>query len=409
MAEIADQGGLPLFRYVATNRVTGASVTDTIRAASERDAARSLAGDGLIVTSLKPVTARSKRRLGRDLKLSERVLVIRQLSLMVLAGVSLLEAVETVAAGIESEKGRQQMLSVADALRQGAPLGTALETHAPGYPFYVYALTRVGEASGRIGEVLQQSADQMDYEDRLRRDFSNAMAYPAFLGVAGVGAIGFIFLQVVPRFSTMIGDEIENAPFLSRAVIATGNYASEHVWLLLAVLVGLTAGVMWLLRNPASRTAAYDAARLIPLVGPVLQAREITAWARLTAFALANGVQLLDAAALSRQATPPGALRRGLERFEADLRSGAAIDQSLGQHTDLTLMDLSLLRTGQRSGALPRMFGFLADSYDAKLRDLMKRVTALVEPLAVGAISIIVGVVAVSLVLALTSVYDAVG
>lgn len=405
----ASEHNLPLFRYQAVHRTTGAKVSDAVRAESAREAVRMLASDDLLVTSIKPVAVSARRRLSRDLKLSERVLVVRQLALMVLAGVSLLEALETVAAGIESEKGRRQFLDVADALRQGATLGQALERHAPGFPFYVYALTRVGEASGRIGEVLQQSADQMDYEDRLRRDFSNAMAYPAFLCVAGVAAIAFIFLQVVPRFSAMIGDEIENAPALSRIVMAVGNFSSENALALGAGLAAVIGGVIWLMRNPASRIAAYDMARRLPLIGPVLRAREITAWARLTAFALANGVQLLDAAALSRQATPEGALRRGLERFESDLRSGAAIDESLGRHTDLTLMDLSLLRTGQRSGALARMFGFLADSYDARLRDLMKRVTALVEPVAIGFISVIVGMVALSLVLALTSVYDAVG
>ena len=85
-----------------------------------------------------------------------------------------------------------------------------------------------------------------------------------------------------------------------------------------------------------------------------------------------------------------------------------AVDESLGRHTPLTAMDLSLLRVGQRSGTLGKMFDFLADGYDAKLSDAMKRLTSLIEPIAIGFISILVGIVALSLVLALSSVYDTV-
>ncbi|MFV4649239.1 type II secretion system F family protein, partial [Mycobacterium tuberculosis] len=123
---------------------------------------------------------------------------------------------------------------------------------------------------------------------------------------------------------------------------------------------------------------------------------EIASWARLTGFALSNGVGLLEASNLARRAAPDGTFKRGLEQFERDLRAGVAIDQSLARHTRLTVMDLSLLRSGQKSGALPKMFNFLADGYDEKLRDSMKRLTALIEPISIGLISILVGIVALS-------------
>ena len=122
--------------------------------------------------------------------------------------------------------------------------------------------------------------------------------------------------------------------------------------------------------------------------------------------ALANGVGLLEASALAREGLPPGPFREGLAAHEAELRAGVALHVSLARHTRLTAMDLSLLRAGQKSGAVAAMFGFLADSYDDRLRDQMKRFTALAEPLAIGAISVVVGVIALSLVMALASIYN---
>ena len=160
--------------------------------------------------------------------------------------------------------------------------------------------------------------------------------------------------------------------------------------------------------NPAVRTRAYTIAHGLPVIGSVIQAREVASWARLTAFALSNGVPILSAAQLARAAVPIGPFRQGLDLLESDLRAGLTLDASLASHTKLEAMDLSLLRAGQKSGAIGAMFGFMADNYENRLRDSMKRMTSLLEPLAIGVISIVVGFVALSLVLALSSVYEGV-
>src|SRR5690606_22793782 len=294
------------------------------------------------------------------------------------------------------------------ALRRGESLGDALEEHAPGFPDYVYAMARVGEASGRIAEGLKEAAEQMAYEDRLQRDFANAMTYPAFLCFAGVAAVGFIFTQVVPRFGAMIGDDRENIPAMSRWVLQAGEFANANLGVVAVTAALVIAAVVLIVKNAAFRARAYAVAHGRPVVGPVIQSREIASWARLTAFALNNGVPLLSAAALSRAAVPIGPFRQGLDLLESDLKAGMTLDASLGAHTRLEAMDLSLLRAGQKSGAVGAMFGFMADNYEARLRDRMKRMTSLLEPMAIAVISIVVGFVALSLVLALSSVYEGV-
>ncbi len=267
-------------------------------------------------------------------------------------------------------------------------------------------MSRVGESTGRIAEVLRDASEQMAYEDRLRREFVNALTYPAFLLTAGFIAVMFIFTQVVPRFATMIGDKRTTMPLMSRLVLDIGLWCNSHIVLLLLALAAAAFGVVTGAASPRARRAAYALGLGTPLVGQLLRAREIMSWARLNSFSLANGMLQLDAAALSREAAPDGPFRRGLEKAERDLKAGVAIDVALARHTRLKGMDLSLLRAGQKSGSMARMFGFLADGYDLQLRDLMKRFTALVEPVAIGGISILVGFIALSLVLALSSVYE---
>lgn len=393
------------FRYDAVGR-DGRSVSDIVHATDERAALRRLTADGLTVTRLSKAEIVQKAGADRDLRLGERVLVMRQLSLMLKAGVPMLEALETVVSGIEARRGRRQFETLIAALKRGEPFGAALAEHVPGFPFYVYALANVGEASGRIDEVLRDAAEQMAAEDRQRREFVNALTYPAFLACAGLAAMTFIFVEIVPRFSAMIGPNLDRMPAISRLVLTFGNFVSGHLWLVGLVVVGLVGAVVLALGSPLFRARLYQIGHRLPLVGRLLKMREIGTWARLTAFSLTHGVELLGAVALARQATPPGALRSGLEAFEVDLKAGLDVDASLGRNTSLTAMDLSLLRAGQKSGAMAAMFGFLADRYDDELKDSMKRLTSIMEPAAVGLVAIIVGVIALSLVMALSSIYE---
>lgn len=395
------------YQYEAVGR-DGQISRGLVTALDEAAVVRRLAGDGLTAVRISPAVVAKAEGRERGLKPTERVLVLRQLALMLEAGVSLLEALETVVQGIQAQKGRRQFQAAIAALRRGDAFGSAMEEHVPGFPDYVYAMARVGEASGRIADVLKEAAEQMAYEDRLRKDFSNAMTYPAFLAFAGVAAVGFIFTQVVPRFATMIGDDRTNVPAVSRWVLSAGEFANANLGLIGIAVAALVALIVVIVANPQVRARAYTVAHGLPVIGPVIQSREIASWARLTAFALNNGVPILSATALARAAVPIGPFRAGLNVLESDLRAGLTLDASLGAHTGLEAMDLSMLRAGQKSGAVGSMFGFIADNYEARLRDRMKRMTALLEPAAIAIISLLVGFIALSLVLALSSVYEGV-
>lgn len=345
---------------------------------------------------------------GRDrrLRFGERVLLMRQLALMLGAGVPLLEAVETVTVGVEANEGRRQLSAVADALRRGQSFATAIREQAPGFPDYLHGMLAVGESSGRLGEVLAQAADQMAWEDRLRRDIVNALVYPAFLACAGVAAVAFILTQIAPRFAAIVGDRAAALPWLSRLVLETGTAMQGRGWTVALVIALAGGGLTAAASRPNARARMVAAARRLPAVGPVLQARDIAIWARLTSFGLAHGIGLLQAAAMAKAAAPRGPFRSSLGDLEGDLRSGRTLDQALEAGRQLTPMDLGLLRAGQRSGALGSMLGALADAYDARLRDGVKRLTALVEPIAIGGVALLVAVVAFALVTTLSAVYD---
>lgn len=396
-----------VFRYTAVDR-TGRQVRDVVRARDTRAAARALASEGLTPLSLTEERAKGAGARDRDLNFAERVAVLRQLALMIQAGVGLLEAMQTVAAGVTAAKGRAKLEAAINALKQGDPLAQAMETHASGFPFYVYAMLKVGQATGRIPEVLREAAEQMAYEHKLRREFTGSLIYPAILIFVGVAVVNFMLLGIVPRFSDMIGEDRSGLNAISKTVFGLSDFVRNNFPFMLVVLFALIFGVGAILSNKRFRPRAYNAARGFPMIGGILRARELAAWSRMLGFGLDNGVGLLDAATLARQGAPQGQFSHNLEQFDRDLKAGMEVADSLSRHTELTAMDLSLLRAGQKSGTLARMFLYVAEGYDNLMRDRLKAMSAMIQPVTIVIIAIFVLGIALGVMMAMLSVYQSI-
>lgn len=398
------------FRYRGVT-ADGRKVSDDIAAANRQEALRRLEADGIVVTQLdeqRDAPAQQRSAFGaRKMNTEQRIVLLRQLALMTRAGVDLLESVETVAQGMGGDAA-VRLRGIAQALRRGDRLSEAMRAQFPGLPNYVYSLLAAGEASGRLDQVLEDAARQLAFEDRVRRDIGSALTYPLFLIIAGTAAIGFLFYEIVPRFADMIGTDPANLDGLSRIVIESGLTFRGNAVLILTVIAIVGGSTAAFAVTEAGKRAIYGAAMRIPGLGAILKAREQSTWARIMHFSLANGVGILDATALSASSLPQGRFRSGLASVTRSIRSGKKIDEAFAEANLLSSLDRSLLKAGQRSGALPAMLGYIAERHEEALKDAIKRGTALVEPAAIGIVAMTIGVVAIGLVTAMSSVYDSV-
>lgn len=397
------------FHYTAIDR-TGKQVRDVIRARDSRAAAHALRADGLtpIQVSEAPPAAAGGKGANRGLTFAERVSVLRQLGLMVEAGVGLLEAFQTIALGMVAMKARAQMEAAIAALKRGERLATALEANLPGYPFYVYAMCRVGEATGKIAEVLMEASQQMAFEAKLRKEVTGSLVYPAILLTVGIAVVTFLLTFVLPSFRGMIDPSVP-LPFPSNMMFALSDSVTHNPIVPLSVLGAIIFIVVATVANKTVRGQMQIAARKMPLIGPILRAYELTAWSRLLGFALSSGVNLLEAAALARAGASAGPFRDGLEHIERDLKAGVDVAETVSRHTTLKAMDISLLRAGQKSGTLPRMLLYIADEYDDTLRTRLKALAAMIEPLTIGFIAVLVALIALSIALAMITTYQNIG
>jgi len=396
---------MPTWRYKGLD-AQGATVEGRLSAADEVDALRQLEGQSIAPFDLAEAGAGERRYARRRARAQDRFRFIRQLSVLLRAGASLLDAFETVAEEEPCRELAEQAAAVRRELRSGAKLSQAVRSHMPALPEYAPRLIELGETTGQLPRALADIADQMDSDLRAAAEVRNALAYPAFLAVAGVAAILFIFLFVVPRFANLIGDDRSSLPGFSRWVIETGVFLRANLWES-AIVAGLAVGgVALMLRRGPVRRAISNALFAAPVIGDFLRASETARWARITGTALNGGAGLLDALTLAEAGVRSSKRRQGLVEARRAIRSGEAIDSALKTHVDFDATTINLVRTGRASAKLDEMLLFIAEIFETEARDRAKRLTAIAEPLAVLFIASVVGMIVVALVLAMTSLYD---
>ncbi|MGP1274831.1 MAG: type II secretion system F family protein [Caulobacterales bacterium] len=393
------------FRYRGLDPA-GVTVEGRIAALDSVDAQKQLENQSIAPFELTEVRPDARKFTRNRARPADRQRFIRQLAVLIRAGTALLPAIDSLIADETCRELAMEGENIRRDLRSGARLSEAMMRHMPRLPSYAPRLVELGETTGQQARALNDIAAQMEQDLKAAAEVRNALAYPAFLAFAGLTAIIFIFMFVVPRFATLIGDDRSAMPAFSRWLIETSLLLRENA-LAVAVIAGLAVlAIVMLLRNPAARAAGYRLLESVPVISTFLRASDIARWARITGTALSGGSGLVEALQLAESAVSSRTRRIGLQEARRAIRSGDAIDVALRTHTDFDAMSLNLIKTGRSSASLDEMLLFLAGIYEDDSRNRAKQVTALAEPLAIVFIAGVIGAIVVGLVLAMTSMYD---
>ncbi|OAB56158.1 hypothetical protein AY599_28040 [Leptolyngbya valderiana BDU 20041] len=396
---------MPTFLYRGYN-LEGVEVDGRLTAADEVEALRQLEAQKIAAFDLNPDGGAARKYDRKKARPQDRFRFMRQLAVLLQAGTPLLDAFESMAEEEPCQDLAEQARKTRQALRSGESLSSAFRAAFPELPGYAPRLIELGEATGRLPKALKDISTQMEHELKSAAEIRNALAYPAFLAVTGVVAIVFIFLFVVPRFAALLGEDRTQIPAMSRWVIETGVFMRENL-LQTGLIIGGAAVVLVLLsRNAAVRRTISEAMHRAPVIGSFLAASDVARWARACGTALDGGAPLVDALTLAEAAVTSIRRRQGLIEARRAIRAGEPIDAALKTHAAFDSMTVNLVKTGRASAKLDEMLLFVADLHEEEARNRAKRLTALAEPLAILFIASVVATIVISLVMAMTSVYE---
>ena len=318
----------------------------------------------------------------------------QELLVLLAAGLTLVEALETLAQKEKRAEWRAVLAAVLGLLRQGHPLSAALEQAPAAFPPLYVATVRAAERTSDLVPALSRYVAYQTQLEAIRRRVANAAIYPALLiGVGGLVTL-FLMLYVVPRFGKIYQERSTDLPLFSQLLIAWGQLVQGHAIVVLSVITATVVAAILALRQPPVRAALGDALWRIPALGERLKVYQLARFYRTTGMLLKGGMPLVGALGMAAELLHP-VLRERLVSASRAISEGHPVSESLDANGLATPVALRMLTVGDRSGSMGEMMERIAGFHDEELARWVDWFTRLFEPVLMALIGLVIGAIVI--------------
>lgn len=391
---------MSLFSYEAVD-ARGRSSRGEIEAESERAARKQLKGRGLILRRLESASEQSRRqpaaararRLGGD----ETATFLQQLATLIGAGMPLVEALGSIADGMERPASRSLVNTLRQQVLEGGALAEALRSQ--GFDEVVCNMVAAGEETGQLEAVAVRLAELLEHRQRLKQELLSAILYPAI--VMGFGLIVMLFLLtfVIPQVVTVFDRAGGDLPWITKAVIALSDFfRSFGLWLLggmaLAIFLYRRA-----LQRPEFKWRNDNWLLSLPFLSRLLAKVETARYAHTLGMLLGGGVAALPAMQIASESVGLLPIKAATVQARESLREGGSLAESLRASGHLPHLAVRLIAVGEQSGQLDTMLLRIAESFEGEVARQLKRFVTILEPLLVLLMALMVAALAMAILL----------
>lgn len=389
---------MPTFRYKAYDSGGKLTVGD-IDASGVKDAAEKLRRAGLHPSDVSEAGLARGIFGRRSVPAARLSLTTRQLATLLSSGTTLSEALAVLVENSADARMKSVLLGVKEKVSEGVPLSRALEAHPEIFSTLYRGLVASGESSGSLDVVLTRLADYLEARARIMGEVKAALTYPALMTIVGAGVLTFLFIFVIPKITRMFEEAQSALPLATVVLIAISNLLRTF-WPLLIVIAVALVWAFKRYRNTRPVKAVLGSFVLrAPVVGPLATSFYVSLMARTLGSLLRDGVHLLRAIEITREAVGNSVFDGILDRARDECMEGASLSSSLKKHGAIPPIVVHMINVGERSGNLDKMLIKTGESYDLEFQAGVKRTLNLLEPLLILAMGLIVGFIVLAILL----------
>lgn len=322
-----------------------------------------------------------------------------QLSTLLKAGIPLLRALEIIEKGITNPFFRQVIKSLRKKVSEGGAFSKALRDYSKVFPWIWVNLVEVGETTGKLPECLEEIAHYQESTARIKQKVVTAFFYPAILSVAVVGALTFLLIFIIPKFSEIFAAQHMQLPVITQIVVGISDVVRNQFLLVAGVVGALVMGLIYTSRI-ASFKLEYDKMALnAPLFGAITMQVAVVRFTRSLGTLLRSGVQILQALEIGSRLVENKYLEAGIKRVAQQVKSGQGLGIQLEHRKVFPVFVTQLLTVGEESGQLDRFLDLLAKYYEDQVDTFLSRLATLLEPLMLVFMGGVIGTVVIAMFL----------
>jgi general secretion pathway protein F/type IV pilus assembly protein PilC len=391
---------MPDFEYIA-RELSGRQVTGVITATTQQDALVTLSSRQLFPVSVDLAAAAKTERkyAGRRVKPAVLSIFYGQLADLLKSGVPLLRSLELLHQQATNPALKVVLEDIRGRVADGTPLFESMKAHPRCFNELAVSMIRAGEEGGFLEEVLKRIAAFTDHQEELKARVVGAMVYPVFLLVFGSIIVGVLLVYFVPKFEPIFARMTERGqlPWATTTLMSFSRTAQEYWWIVLLGLVGVVVGLKAYAETDEGRQRV-DRVRLRAMgVGRIVKSLAIARFCRILGTLLRNGVPILPALRIAKDATGNVVLAAAIERASDQVQEGKSLAKPLAASRQFPTEIVEMISVGEEANNLENVLIDVADNLERRTSRELDIAVRMLEPLLLLVMAAVVLFVVVAL------------
>ncbi|HLW98415.1 MAG TPA: type II secretion system F family protein [Candidatus Acidoferrales bacterium] len=393
---------MPVFTYQGKNRA-GAKVSGEQSAANKAELASLLRRQQINVTRMSEKGKEfSMPSFGSGVKEEELAIFTRQFSVMIDAGLPLVQCLEILGGQQENKTFQKVLTGTRASVEGGSTLSAAMRQYDKVFdPLYVN-MVEAGETGGILDTILQRLSIYIEKNVKLKRAVKSAMIYPVVVLFVAGSVITLLLWQVVPIFATLFVSLDVALPLPTRIVIGLSHFVgSIFGFLALIAFVASIFGVLAWYRTEKGRFVLDSILLKLPLIGILLRKIAVARFTRTLGTLISSGVPILEGLEITARSSGNAIVERSLMQTRKALEAGRTLADPLKESNVFPGMVTQMIAVGEQTGAMDAMLQKIADFYEDEVDSAVKDLLTAMEPLMIVVLGLVVGGIVISMYLPL--------
>jgi type IV pilus assembly protein PilC len=397
-----------LYQYIACSE-SGEIVKGKLTATTEETITEMLGVAGYRLINLRPfVPFLSFGKLSAQLfpvKPNEIIMLFRQLALLLESGVNIVTSLELLQTQITSRTLRKVIGEVVRDIRAGNQLSVAMSRHPEVFPVLACRSLSIGEQTGGIETMLKQVADYMEKEQITKKGIKGALMYPAIAMLVTVGVVGILMFFVLPAFAGFYADLGAELPAMTQMMLDLSAVLREnYLMILLGILVAVALAFIYF--RTADGKYNLDKMMLrVPQLGRVKHLNELARCSRSISLLYDAGLPLTEIMPLVIQGCGNRVMAKALLDVQTEMLKGEGLSKPMSKNRLFLPMMVQMVKVGEETGSLDASLQAVAQNYETEAQDKTKALIAMIQPVMTILIAGFVGIIALSMVSTMYSMY----
>ena len=359
------------------------------------------------------ITSSSIREKGKEfalptfgstkVKTKEIAIFFRQFSVMIDAGLPLVQCLEILAANQENSTFQKALTGVRMTVEGGSTLANAMRQYPKIFDDLTTNMIDAGETGGILDIILQRLSTYVEKAVKLRAAVKSALIYPVAVVGMAVLIVGALLKWVVPIFANLFAGLGVTLPLPTRIVIGLSAFIGQFWWFVIVGAVGLVFGIKQIRKDPRGKYWMDYGMLKLPVLGMLLRKIAVARFTRTLGTLITSGVPILEGLTITARTSGNAVLEEALMKVRKAIEEGRTIVDPLRECGVFPNMVTQMIGVGEATGAMDSMLQKIADFYEDEVDAATKDMLALLEPMIIGILGVSIGGIVISLYMPLFS------